>query len=538
MKQLAPLVFVLALPLLAATPESPGEIPVAEAIVFKNGLAFLTRQGPLTFRDGQAIVAPAPEALLGTLWIAAGNRRIDVVHASKEAITVESVATSVTALLEANAGRMVTLLVDDREYTGKLLAVPASEPPPSSPDAVTVAHWSGAVPANAERLVLLEVDGRVRAFNRDDVKSVAFAAPPVLSAARPGTRAMLSIHAKGSDGAEAATIRYLRSGMSWIPEYSIELLDDERARVVMKATLINDGEDLRNARLRFAVGFPNFSFAGVPSPMTLKQTLQEFLASLGRDASGAPNRFDNVMTQQMANTATYIGDSAAVFPGPPTTGESAEDLFFYEKEGVTLAKGERSLYPILNEVVPMRHLYRWTIPDENEETRSYGAAPRKALEDQVWHSVSLTNSGTTPWTTAPALVVSNGKPLAQDTLAYTAPGAAAEVKLTIATDVAVEREEVEVERKPGDLRRFGYTWDAVIIEGTLTMRNFKREAITIEVTKNIEGQSILRAPEGKVTRRALQPKAVNPSERLEWQVLLPAGGTVTVRYRYKVWVRE
>ena len=138
----------------------------------------------------------------------------------------------------------------------------------------------------------------------------------------------------------------------------------------------------------------------------------------------------------------------------------------------------------------------------------------------------------------PALVMSNGKPLAQDTLAYTAPGARGEVKLTIATDVAVERTETEVERKPRDLERSGYSYDAVIVEGTLTMRSFKRNAITLDVTKNIEGQTILREPEGKVTRLALQPKAVNPSERLEWQVPLPAGGTATVRYRYKVWVRE
>jgi hypothetical protein len=41
-----------------------------------------------------------------------------------------------------------------------------------------------------------------------------------------------------------------------------------------------------------------------------------------------------------------------------------------------------------------------------------------------------------------------------------------------------------------------------------------------------------------VTRLALQPKAVNPSERLEWQLPVAAGATRTVKYRYKVWVRE
>lgn len=498
MKKIALLALLLGLPVVAAEPS--GGMPVSEAIVFKNGLAFVTREGSLTFRDGEATVAPAPEALLGTLWITAGDRTIDFVRASHETVQTETAATSVAALLDANAGKTATLLIGDREYSGKLLAVPAG----------------------GERLVLLEIGGKVHAFNRDDVKSAAFAAAPVLSLSTPSTRPALSIHANGGDGAQAAMIRYLRAGMSWIPDYTIELLDDKRARVAMKATLINDGEDLRNAHVRFAVGFPNFGFASVPSPMTLQQTLQEFLGWLGRGASDVANRFANVMTQQvMVNSSTAMGDDAAVFQGLPAMGESAEDLFFYEKEGVTLAKGERALFPILSQVVPMRHLYRWTVS-----------------EDKVWHSISLKNSGTTPWTTAPALVVSNGKPLAQDTLAYTAAGATGEVKLTVATDVAVEREEAEIERKPGDVRRFGYTYDAVIVEGTLTMRNFKREAITLEVTKEIEGQSTLRAPEGTVTRLAAQPKAVNPSERLEWQVPIAAGATATVRYRYKVWVRD
>ncbi len=516
MKRIGLLVTLFILPVLAASPESPSELRVTEAIVFKNGLAFMTREGTLSFRDGEARVAPAPEASLGTLWIAAGDRRVDLVRASKEMVDVESAATSINALLDANAGRRVTLTIQDREHTGKLLAAPAGD-----------------------QLLLLEIDGKVHAFHRLNVSSVAFAEPPILKTAVATARTSLSIQAKGGDGSERGMIRYLRSGVSWIPAYSIELLDERRARLAMKATLINDGEDLRDARVRFAVGFPNFAFASVPSPMTLQQTLQDFLGRLARDASGAADRFGNVMTQQLAvNLATGSGDVPSVFPGLPATGESAEDLFFYEKERVTLAKGERGLYPILEEVVPFRHLYRWAIPDENEETRSYGAPARKTVADQVWHSVSLTNGGTTPWTTAPALVLSNGKPLAQDTLAYTAAGASAEVKLTVATDVAVERTEVEVERKPRDLQRAGYSYDAVIVEGTLTLRSFKREPIAVDVTKNIEGQSILREPEGKVTRRALQPKAVNPSERLEWQVPLPAGGTRTVRYRYKVWVRE
>jgi hypothetical protein len=493
MKRIALLLSLVLLPVAG----SSQEIPVREAVVFKNGLAFVTRQGTVVFRDGEARLAPAPDALLGTLWVGTGERQLDAVRASKEIMQVDGDATSIAALLDANVGKKVSLLIDDREHTGTLLQSPAS-------------------------LVLLQIEGKVHVFSRDAVKSAAFAQAPSLKVQQPESRTVLSLRAKGADASEVATMRYLRRGVSWIPEYTIELLDGERARVAMKATLINDAEDLRDTRIRFAVGYPNFQFSGVPSPMTLQQTLQEFLNALGA-SSFSGNRFDNAMSQVMMNTMT-VSDGDPLPVGPPAEGESAEDLFFYEKEGVTLAKGERGLYPILTEVVPFRHVYQWTAAGEGKA--------------EVWHSISLANRGTTPWTTAPAFVASNGKPLAQDTLPYTAAGSTAEIKLTIATDVAVERTEEEVERKPRDYQRAGYTYDLVVIEGTLTMRNFKREAITLDVTTTIAGQSTLRQPEGKVTRLALQPKAVNPSEQLEWQVAIPAGAERTVKYRYKVWVRE
>ena len=479
---------------------------VSEAIVFKNGLAFVTREGSVAFRDGEGRVSPTPDALLGTFWIAAGDRRVDAVRASTETVDVESDATTVAELLKGNPGKKVVLVVDEREHTGKLVASP-------------------------ETLVLLQVDGKVHAFPRDAVKSVAFAEVPSLKIARPESRTLLAIQSKGADGAVPVTMRYLRHGVSWIPEYTVELLDAERARVTMKATLVNDGEELRDTRIRFAVGYPNFSFSRIASPMTLQQSLQEFLTALsgGGFSVYGSNRIDNTMMVQMNNAMTNYATSSdqdepgPSVPGAPTTGESAEDLFFYERDAVTLAKGERGLYPILSETVPFRHVYVWTVVSKS---------------DQVWHSVSLANRGTTPWTTAPALVLSNGKPLAQDTLSYTAPGARASVKLTVATDVAVDSEEKEVERKPRDLERAGYTYDAVTVEGTLTMRSFKRDAITLDVTKTIEGQTLSRDLDGKVTRLALQPRAVNPTERLEWQVPLPAGETRTVKYRYKVWVRE
>jgi len=479
---------------------------VTNAVVFKNGLAFMTREGNVAFSNGVARVWPVPDALLGTLWIGASGRTIDEVRAVKEERAGEAVD-SIADLIDANVGRAVVVTVGNRDYSGTLVR-------------------------STTPLLMINVDGKVHAFDRSKVESIAFAQSPVTEPQVPTP--VLLIASRGSDANVPLTLSYLRSGVSWMPEYSIALADDGHAQMTMQATLINDGEELRDARVRFAVGFPSFEFSHVASPMTMQQSLIEFLSSLGRDES--PNLFANAVSQQQvfANVGGRASEVDTDAIAKRLEGETSEDLFFYDRPNVTLAKGERGLYPVFTESVPFRHVYLWEVPQETEETRSRIEKPA----DRVWHSIVLTNSGATPWTTAPAFVLAHGKPLAQNTLGYTAVGSHGTVKLTVATDVGVERQELEVERKPRDLERSGYHYDAVTIEGTLVVRNFKREAITLSIDKSVEGTTLSHQPKAKVTRRALRPRAINPTERLEWEVPLGAGEEKTVKYRYKVWVRE
>jgi hypothetical protein len=515
----------------AAAAEPPRPLPANGAVVFKNGLAFVTREGTLPFQAGEARLTPAPSALLGTLWITAAGRPVDEIRAASQTRETQQITTTIAALLDGNPGRAVTIRVGDREYTGTLLKTPTPIRVPAADESET----SRIVPVESA-LLLIDVGGKVHAFERGAVQSVAFVQPPSTTRGVTITESTLTIRGKGLTGDVPVSLGYLRSGISWMPEVSITLLDDARARVTLQATLINDGEPLDDASIRFAVGYPNFAFSHIPSPMSLQLTLNELLARLGGSGASNAGRFANVATQQvMLNSAGFIGDDGPVDVDAVTAGESAGDLFFYEQNNVTLGVGERAVHPLLTQTVPYRHIYLWRVPAETDETRN---ATGVARADQVWHSISLTNTGSTPWTTAPALVLSNGRPLAQDTLPYTAAGSTGDVKLTIATDISVERDELEVDRKPRDLTRAGYTYDAVTIEGTLTLRNYKREPVTLSIDKTIEGTTLTRTPEAKQTRTAVRPRAINPTERLQWEIPLAPGERKEVKYRYKVWVRE
>jgi hypothetical protein len=97
-------------------------------------------------------------------------------------------------------------------------------------------------------------------------------------------------------------------------------------------------------------------------------------------------------------------------------------------------------------------------------------AERNAANN-IWHSVRLKNSTKFPWTSAPAMVISTTKPVAQDTLPYTTKGAVSNLKLTIATDIRVSREQREVNRQENTPHRPNYRYDLVTIDGTLKVKN-------------------------------------------------------------------
>lgn len=126
---------------------------VTNAVVFKNGLAFMTREGNVAFSGGVARVWPVPDALLGTLWVGASGRTIDEVRAVKESHTGE-VVDSIPELIDANVGRAAVLTVGNRDYSGTLMR-------------------------STTPLVMINVDGKVYAFDRGKVESIAFPQSPV-----------------------------------------------------------------------------------------------------------------------------------------------------------------------------------------------------------------------------------------------------------------------------------------------------------------------------------------------------------------------
>ena len=143
-----------------------------------------------------------------------------------------------------------------------------------------------------------------------------------------------------------------RKASSGVPSYRINIADEKQADIELDAVFANDMEDLDNADVSFVVGYPNFSFADVLSPISLQQNVAGFVQALAAGGSARAGRFANVMAQSVAYNGNYNNNSgdydASVSPGGgysagrQTPGEQGEDLYFYHKNGVTLKKGDRA----------------------------------------------------------------------------------------------------------------------------------------------------------------------------------------------------
>ncbi|HUF75473.1 MAG TPA: hypothetical protein VMM35_04310, partial [Longimicrobiales bacterium] len=389
-------------------------------------------------------------------------------------------------------------------------------------------------------LVILETEDGTVALGISQVKRVASAGEEDLAREfdRPREAVSLSLELtpRGEQPA-ALSILYVERGLAWAPSYAIDVSNEAEALLTAKAEIINEAEDLEGATVDFVTGFPNLQFSHVIDPIAMQGNLDAFLASLGQSAEpGAAMASQRVM----ANVARAgdFGEESFPIAGPPGEGEAVGDLFFYEQKGVSLKRGERGLYPLFSVRVPSEHLYQWEIARVPEPYYPQGNVRPEDEEEEIWHSVRLTNTSSVPWTTAPAMTLEDGRLLGQDRLSYAAVGAKTTVRITRAVDVQGEQAEYEVTRERQAARFDGSSYDRITVRGEIRATNRKRESVRLEITKHIQGEVTKNPDEASVATLAERLRRVNPTQRLTWTIPLEPGAARTLTFEYTVFVHS
>lgn len=519
---------------------------------FKNGLGFFLREGEAVLKDGWAISEVVPAAALGTYWVGSPKSGVSIERliATQDEETLTVPAITVQEMLKSNVGKKVKITGSDgKVIEGKIISVPDDRKP--DPERPTYPVTTTLLPYSNASLVLIETQTGTAAIEKNRIGQIEFEGTANTDFASKEVVKRFRFKVSGAKDKAPITIGYLQKGVSWSPAYLVELLDDKNARITMQGLLINDVEDIDGAEVYFVVGYPNFMFADTQSPLTLTQSIADFVQGIGGSRSSDSIHSQSV-TAYAGRTLDYsaivqgaagpAGPSFGYSAGKETPGAQEEDLFLYHMKDVSLKKGERAYYTVFTADVPYEHVYEWNVPDtSNVQSSGYVSNSQqndqKPVGEQVWHKLKLTNTSKFPWTTAPGMAMSNGQPLAQDTLSYTSKGAKGDLRLTVATDISVKKSESEKSREDKTSEMYGYRYSKVTSDGKLTIKNYKSKPVTVTVKKTLTGEVVSTDAGGKAEKTSEEIKAVNPTSIITWEVPLKAGEEKILDYTYFTYVR-
>ncbi|MCK9266309.1 hypothetical protein M0P98_05455 [bacterium] len=515
---------------------------IVSVSLFKNGLGFVTSEGELSQKNGKFVFEQLSIPVHGTFWIYPIGKGVVIKEAKAfEKEVLEYIpAINISEILEANVGSRVTIqLQPEKSLTGKIISIPTdrivSQPP----------HLRGFYnQPPTSNLLIFQTDEEVLFLNKQLVQQVSVPQDNnnnILKGnfktdiQRKKKSSALEINAENPLGKGKVGFQYLTKGITWAPSCTVDISNPLKARIYMKAEIINEIEDLNNVDINFVSGFPNFQFSEIISPIAKKEDLATFLNSLSNPSQITRNR--SVVTQQVV-MFNYTASTEQLFGYVPNVeGQVMEELFLYEKKNVSLKKDERGYYPLYEIETPYEHIYEWKIKDTIDQNDRFNKNQPEEKEE-IWHSISLTNTGKTPWTTSPATTVQSNQILGQDTLYYTSPGGKSNLRITQSVDIKAEQAEFEVDRRRNAAQFYGSYYDLVEVKGTLTATSYKNKNITLSVTKTLSGEVLSSSPEARIEKSARGLKKVNPHSILKWEVPIKPAEKIQLEYKYQVYIRN
>lgn len=503
---LGALLLIAAVGAAAADPAAPlgalAKMPVKEVTVFKDGHAYVVHQGTMPVdAAGSVLLDLLPNPVLGTFWPYSVNAAtpLQSVTAGRRRVTVERTALTVRELLEANPGAEV-IVTEGTKTPYQATVVKALVRPTEEVEATAPAPGAEALPQKGNVLLLKTVEG-TKAVNIDAITDVKFVGKYETKLAHEEYRNLLTLKLDraGQPAAKTAEVgmAYVQKGVRWIPNYRVELDGKGKATVKMQATLINELTDLKDATVNLVVGVPSFYFKDTADPIGLSQALAQLSPYFQTDASTQFALSNSMMTQQIARGGEVRrGPAPAPDLGPNLDGGGSanEDLFVFTVKNVTLAKGQRMVLAVSQQTVDYKDVYTLEVPyspplelRQQAHTAQTAELVKMMAAPKVQHKVRLTNGNVQPFTTAPALVVKDGKVLSQGMMTYTSKRATADLTLTTAVDVKVKKKDKEAKRTPNAQTHEGHAYWRIDIASSIELTNAGAKPIEVEVTRYVLG---------------------------------------------------
>ncbi len=536
---------------------------IVEVRAFKNGFSFVVEEGEPKVSGGWVEIRDLPRSAHGSLFMEKGSHRVERILTYEYEQEVESYPARMSELLYSVEGREVT--VDTRQgerISGVVVHAPRPGKAPSSKTPQPMRPWyrpyyyqdrraGGEDTSLPGDMLVLRTKSGVTALHCRDISRLSLVGDDVPEWGGKIKKAGMKLKLNGK-GEGPVSFSYLSEGISWVPAYKVDLVKDDKARVIFTAALINDLADLADVDVKLITGYPNMKYGLVSSPLHPDISLQEFMKDIYNldhlfsrkygYYAGYGSRavaYQNVLTQ--STPFGRISGTRADEDGSPWSSEG--ELFFYTIPRVSLEKGERMMDTVMNEKVDCEKVYLWNVADNFKKHRYYyGHYSRQSSRKQedisdVWHAIRLSNDTGMPWTTAPATVFEDGKALGQDVLDYTAAGQEREVYINRAVGVMATNKEYEKDRDDDSVVVNGRRYTRAYIKGELMVENLKEEQIKIIITKKLSGEVEDLSHHGEHHTLAYKPLSVNPVQELKWELKVGPGKEEKISYNFSLLLR-
>jgi hypothetical protein len=551
-------------------------MPVKEITVFKDGHAFVLHEGKMPVdSDGNVTIDYLPRPIIGTFWAysADANAKLTGVVSHKRIVPVERTALTIPELIEGNIGAKVRIVEAGlAAYETTIVGIPtrsteelSSAEPPGSPEKLP----------ERGSIVLLKFEGGVKAVPISRIQEVTFLDEPRLQLAGEQFRDMMTLRLdwsrrKPEENAEVGMV-YVQRGIRWIPSYRIDIDGKGNASIKLQATIVNELADVKDVKAHLVIGVPKFTFENTVDPISLQQTVAQLSRHFRPDSQSAFAFSNAIMAQQaeMSVRRVDVPDSSETLDlGPEVTGSGKnEDLYIFTLEHVTLEKGQRMVVPVAEYELKYRDVYVLDLPfgpppevRHNLNNQQQAQLARLYYSPKVMHKIRLDNDAKYPLTTAPALILRQGRIIAQGMTTYTAIGASSDVELTAAVDISVEKLDKETDRIPDAIKWDGYSYARSNLTGTITLTNRRSDTVSLEIRRSILGQIDSASHEGSIEHLGrheggwMDPNSLpfwwswynwpywwyhfNAVGRVSWECELESGKTVELEYNWHYFWRR
>jgi hypothetical protein len=332
----------------------------------------------------------------------------------------------------------------------------------------------------------------------------------------------------------AVSISYLSKGLSWAPSYRVNLKDSEHLSIEQQAVVRNELMDVDAAEIYLISGFPSMQFSHVVSPLSPNTTWAAFFQQLSQQPGAMAGAMSNMVQQVAFNGRS---DSAEMDIPVAPNGEGV-DMHYQPIGRKSLAEGDAMSVSVASAEAEYERIVEWMVPDGRDANGAYAGRQDPEKYEDAWDAIRFNNPFNFPMTTAPAMILQEGRFSGQRQSFWVSAGEQTTLRITKSLSIRTRASENEVAAERDLVAIGGWKYRKVTVKGELSVRNHRNEDVKLVIKRQFSGDLVRADREPKSELLVEGVYSVNRRNELTWTVPMKAGEALTLTYEYSVLVRQ